>query len=158
MDINIKPFTGIQATEQIKSQSFSKVIGLSMHSHPSYAKQMLRAGATGYVTKNSSTNEIFTAVREAAKGNKYICSEIKTIISDEMMSNNRDEPSVRSLTEREMQIIHLIRDGLSSKEIATSIGITLKTVEVHRHNILKKLKIKNSSMLVSYMYTNAGLI
>ena len=157
MDINIKPFSGIKATEKIKAMCGSKVIGLSLHSHPSYAKQMIRAGATGYVTKNSSTKEIFAAVTEVAKGNKYICDEVKTNISVQLLDNSSEVSSIGLLTEREIEVIHLVKEGLSSKEIASSISVSLKTVEVHRHNILKKLKLKNSSKLVNFIYSNAGM-
>jgi len=144
MDINMPPFNGFEATEQIRKVSpESKVIGVSMHSQPAYAKKMLQVGARGYVTKNSSKEEMFNAITEVYSGNKYVCDEIKTIISDQLLDDNQDVPSVNSLTEREMQIIHHIREGHSSKEIATHLDISLKTVEVHRHNILKKLKLKN---------------
>ena len=158
MDINIKPFSGIKAIEKIKAMSCSKVIGLSLHSHPSYAKQMIRAGAIGYVTKNSSSKEIFTAISEAARGSKYICDEIKTNISDQLLDNGGEKPSVGLLTEREIEVIHLVREGFSSKEMASMLSVSLKTVEVHRHNILKKLKLKNSSKLVDFIYANAGML
>jgi DNA-binding NarL/FixJ family response regulator len=159
MDINMPPFNGFEATEQIRKVSpESKVIGVSMHSQPAYAKKMLQVGARGYVTKNSSKEEMFNAITEVYSGNKYVCDEIKTIISDQLLDDNQDVPSVNSLTEREMQIIHHIREGHSSKEIATHLDISLKTVEVHRHNILKKLKLKNSASLVNFINSSAGYV
>jgi len=129
-----------------------------MHSQPAYAKKMLQVGAKGYVTKNSSKEEMFTAITEVFKGNKYVCDEIKTIISDQLLDENQDVPSINSLTEREIQIINHIREGLSSKEIANRLEISLKTVEVHRHNVLKKLKLKNSASLVNFINSNAGYV
>ncbi len=159
MDINMPPFNGFEATEQIRKVSpDSKIIGVSMHSQPAYAKKMLQVGARGYVTKNSSKEEMFNAITEVYNGNKYVCDEIKTIISDQLLDDNQDAPSVNSLTEREMQIIHHIREGHSSKEIATQLDISLKTVEVHRHNILKKLKLKNSASLVNFINSSAGYV
>jgi DNA-binding NarL/FixJ family response regulator len=159
MDINMPPFNGFEATEQIRKLSpESKIIGVSMHSQPAYAKKMLQVGARGYVTKNSSKEEMFNAITEVYNGNKYVCDEIKTIISDQLLDDNHDAPSINSLTEREMQIIHHIREGHSSKEIATQLDISLKTVEVHRHNILKKLKLKNSASLVNFINSSAGYV
>ena len=159
MDINMAPFNGFEATEKIRKVSpESKVIGVSMRSQPAYAKKMLQVGARGYVTKNSSKEEMFNAITEVFKGNKYVCDEIKTIISDQLLDDNHDTPSINSLTEREMQIIHHIREGHSSKEIATQLDISLKTVEVHRHNILKKLKLKNSASLVNFINSSAGYV
>ena len=126
-----------------------------MHSQPAYAKKMLQMGARGYVTKNSSKEEMIQAILEVHQGNKYICDEIKNIISDQLLDEKENSPNINTLTEREMQIINLIKEGLSSKEIANSLNISLKTVEVHRHNILKKLKLKNSASLVNFINTSA---
>ena len=159
MDINMTPFSGLEATQRIRKISpGSKVIGVSMHSQPAYAKKMLQMGARGYVTKNSSKEEMIKAILEVNHGNKYICDEIKNIISEQLLDEKEDTPNINALTEREMQIINFIKEGLSSKEIATSLNISLKTVEVHRHNILKKLKLKNSASLVNFINTNATYI
>ena len=156
MDINMMPFTGFEATEKIRKLSpASKIIGVSMHSQPAYAKKMLQVGATGYVTKNSSREEMFKAIIEVYKGNKYICDEIKNIISHQMLDEKNEEPNIHSLTEREVQIINFIKQGDSSKEIADTLDISLKTVEVHRHNILKKLRLKNTAALVNFI-NNTG--
>ncbi len=152
MDINIMPISGFDATERIRKVSpKTRVIGVSMHSQPAYAKKMLQIGARGYVTKNSSKEEMIMAILEVHAGNRYICDEIKNNISELVMDDNRDTPNVNALTEREIQIINLIKEGQSSKEIAANLNISLKTVEVHRHNILKKLKLKNSASLVNFI-------
>ncbi len=156
MDINMTPFSGLEATQKIRKISpASRIIGVSMHSQPAYAKKMLQMGARGYVTKNSSKEEMIKAILEVNEGNKYICDEIKNIISDQLLDEKEKSPNINTLTEREMQIINLIKEGLSSKEIATNLNISLKTVEVHRHNILKKLKLKNSASLVNFINTSA---
>lgn len=159
MDINMTPISGFEATEKIRKVSpTSKIIGVSMHSQPAYAKKMLQIGARGYVTKNSSKEEMIKAILEVQNGNKYICDEIKNNISELVLEENKDTPNVNALTEREIQIINLIKEGFSSKEIATQLNISLKTVEVHRHNILKKLKLKNSASLVNFINNTATYI
>ena len=126
MDINMMPISGFEATEKIRKVSpASKIIGVSMHSQPAYAKKMLQIGARGYVTKNSSKEEMMKAILEVHQGNKYICEEIKNNISELVLEENRDVPNVNALTEREIQIINLIKDGQSSKEIANHLNISL---------------------------------
>lgn len=152
MDINLTPFSGFEATEKIlKFSPQSRVIGVSMHSQPAYAKKMLQIGAKGYVTKNSSKEEMIKAIMEVHDGNKYVCEEIKNNISEMILEDNNETPNVNTLTEREIQIINLIREGQSSREIAGKLNISLKTVEVHRHNVLKKLRLKNSASLVNFI-------
>ena len=159
MDINMIPFSGFEATEKIRKQSpSSKIIGVSMHSQPAYAKKMLQSGAMGYVTKNSSREEMMKAILEVHSGKKYICEEIKNIISEQLMDESSDTPNVNALTEREIQIINYIREGLSSKEMAVVLNISLKTVEVHRHNILKKLKLKNAASLVNFINSSGNYV
>ncbi|HTL07245.1 MAG TPA: response regulator transcription factor [Chitinophagaceae bacterium] len=155
MDINIAPFSGIEA---VKRMTPSRVIGLSMHAHPAYAKKMMKAGAMGYITKNSSKEEIFAGIREVVKGNRFICSEIKDMLSHETLTEAETAPHIGLLTRRELEIAGFISEGLSSKEIAGQLQVALKTIEVHRHNILKKLKLKNASNLVNFMHVNAGFI
>src|SRR5690606_35998388 len=155
MDINMAPMSGLDATMQIRKISpTSKVIGVSMHSQPAYAKKMLSIGARGYVTKNSSKEEMIKAILEVEKGNKYICDEVKNIISEQLLEDTQ-APSINLLSERELQIIKLIKQGSSSKEISTELDISLKTVEVHRHNILKKLNLKNTASLVNFINNSA---
>ncbi|WP_126969545.1 response regulator [Gynurincola endophyticus] len=155
LDINMAPINGFDVLKSIRKLSpGSKVIGISMHSQPSYAKKMLRLGARGYVTKNSPRQEMLDAIREVHNGNIYICQEVKNILSEQILTDEDEFPGLKTLSERELEVIHLIRDGLSSKEVAHRLQIAIKTVEVHRHNILKKLKVKNTASLINYINAN----
>ncbi|MES1223451.1 MAG: response regulator transcription factor [Bacteroidota bacterium] len=156
MDINMTPFNGFEATEKILSVSpVSKVIGVSMHMDSAYAKRMIRSGASGYLTKNSSKEEMFNAIDEVLKGNKYLCNEIRTDISHQYLEKAEDAAGSNSLTRREIQICKYVCTGLASREIASRLNISVKTVEVHRYKILKKLKLKNSVMLINFFNTQA---
>jgi len=155
MDINMLPFSGIEATRQIREISpDTKIIGVTMHSQPAYAKKMLQLGASGYVTKNSSKEEMVEAILQVSEGKKFICEEIKELISEASEDTGMIE-AVNTLTEREMDVINLIKNGNSSKDISIKLQISIKTVEVHRHNILKKLKLKNAAALIHYMYASS---
>jgi len=157
LDINMAPLNGFDVLKMIRKLSpGSKVIAVSMHSQPAYAKKMLRLGAKGYVTKNSPKQEMLDAITEVNKGNIYICQEVKNILSDQMLGEEDTAAGLNQLSEREIEVINQIREGLSSKEIAEKLGISIKTVEVHRHNILKKLKVKNTASLINYI-NSSGL-
>ncbi len=90
------------------------------------------------------------AINDVNEGNIYICQEVKNILSDQMLGED-EGAGLNLLSEREIEVINQIKDGLSSKEIADKLGISIKTVEVHRHNILKKLKVKNTASLINYI-------
>jgi DNA-binding NarL/FixJ family response regulator len=153
MDVNMTPVNGFDATKQIRKFSpGSKVIGVSMHSMPAYAKRMLQLGAMGYVTKNSPKDEMITAILEVHDGRKYICDEVKNILAQQELDEGTPASTdMNNLSRRELDIIQLIKEGLSSKEIALQLDISLKTVEVHRYNILKKLNLRNTAALVNFI-------
>jgi DNA-binding NarL/FixJ family response regulator len=155
MDINMPGINGIEATEQIKKISpESKIIGVSLHTQPTYARKMMQKGAMGYVTKNSSREEMFKAIEEVYEGKKYICEEIKNILSEQVLSGDDQPTGLNTLSQREIQVISLIKKGNSSKEIAEALEISVKTVEVHRYNILKKLNLKNAAALVHFIHNS----
>ncbi|HEX4876630.1 MAG TPA: response regulator transcription factor [Chitinophagaceae bacterium] len=152
MDINMSPVNGFDATKLVRQYSpSSKVIGISMHSMPAYARKMLQLGAMGYVTKNSSKDELIKAIIEVSNNKKYICDEVKNILAQQELEEENGKTDLNSLSRREIDIVKLIKEGLSSREIATKLDISLKTVEVHRYNILKKLNLKNSAALVNFI-------
>lgn len=152
LDINLSAASGFDAVPLIRQQSpATHIIGVSMNNQPAYAKKMLKLGAKGYITKNSSFDEILTAIEEVMKGKLYVCGEIKHILSEEMIQEPNDKPTVSDLTKRETEIVMLIKKGLSSKEIGMHLDISLRTAEVHRHNILKKMNLKNTASLVNFI-------
>ena len=118
LDININPFSGIEATKMIKKLApGTRIIGVSMHNQPSFAKKMMRNGAMGYVTKNSSKQEMYDAIKSVMEGQKYICAEIQKNITNQMLVDE-DDNKLSTLTEREIEIIKLIKNGMTNKEIA----------------------------------------
>jgi two-component system invasion response regulator UvrY len=155
MDVNLPGMNGIEAVPSVRKFSpVSKILGVSCHTFPDIAKKMIYAGASGYVTKNSSKDEMFHAIFELMKGNRYICKEIKSLIDERI--NGVDDPKIRmsSLSTREIEIISAVRDGFTSKEIAEQLRLASKTVEIHRYKILKKLKLRNTAELVDFFNKN----
>lgn len=152
MDINMTPVNGFEVTKLIRKCSpGSKIIGISMHSMPAYARRMLQMGAMGYVTKNSSKEELMKAITEVSEGRKYVCEEVKNILAQQELVEEGGLPDMNILSRREIEIVLLIKEGMSSKEVALRLDISLKTVEVHRYNILKKLSLKNTAALVNFI-------
>jgi DNA-binding NarL/FixJ family response regulator len=155
MDVNLPGINGIDATQKvIQFAPGTKVLGVSMHTQPAYARKMMQNGASGYVTKNSSRDEMFQAIIEINKGNKYICTEIKNILSEQMVNGDDPQKTMNSLSQREMEIVAFIQKGMSSKEIADLLFVSVKTIEVHRYNILRKLNMKNAAALVNFVNKN----
>ena len=157
LDINMQPVNGFVTAKRICHYSpASKIIGLSMYSLPAYAKKLLQNGAKGYITKNSSKEEMIDAILQVYDGHTYICNEIKTLLAHQQPKGKLgSKRKTNALTQREMDIIMLIKQGNSSREIAEKLTITYKTVEVHRYNILKKLNLKNTALLVNFINTNS---
>lgn len=154
LDINLPKASGMDAVPLIRKFSpGTRIISVSMHSQPAYAKKMIQLGAKGYVTKNSSHQEIFTAIDEVMNGRSYLCTEIKDILSEQVINDEFGGPGIKDLSLREIEIIKLIKQGLSSKEIAAKLNLSYRTVEVHRHNILKKLKLSNTAALINFINT-----
>jgi two-component system invasion response regulator UvrY len=152
LDINMEPMDGFKVLKIIRMLSpMSKIIGLSMRSEPANVKKFLRLGAKGYVTKNSPREEMILAIEEVNKGNTYICAEVRPLLAKQATEGEGEAPDLNSLTERELRILGLLSAGGSSKEIAEKLGIAVKTAEVHRHNILKKMKVKSTVALVLYV-------
>ena len=154
LDINLAEGSGLDAVPLIRKFSpGTRIIAVSMHNEPAYVKKMMKMGARAYVTKNSSHEEMFKAIEEVMAGRIYLCAEITSILADKALRTEINEPTVRDLSLREIEIIKLIKNGMSSKEISSQLNIATRTVEVHRHNILKKLKLKNTAALINYINT-----
>lgn len=153
MDINLPGINGIEATKIICANFPSvKVIGISLHTHISYAKRMMHNGAWGYLTKTSGLSEMLIAIQIVYKGEIYLCKELQGEIVSKSFIQNDTESKVRLLSGREREVTHFIKQGFYSREIAATLGITVKTVNAHRSNILKKLKLKNAAELVQFIH------
>ena len=154
MDVSLPGMNGIEATEAIRKVSpESKILGVSLHTQPSYARKMMLKGAAGYLTKNSPKEEMFTAICEVAAGKKYVCREIQNILSEQLINEDKGT-GINDLSGRELEIISMLKKGLSSREIGDKLNISPKTVEVHRYNILRKLNLKNTAALVNFINNN----
>ena len=155
MDINIQPLSGIDATKLVKKYSpGTKIIGVSMHNQPSFAKRMLKNGALGYVTKSSQKSEMFEALLSVNEGKVFVCKEIQENLSKQVFEDD-EAPDFSKLSEREIDILKEIKEGLSSKEIAEKLFLSVRTVEVHRSNILKKLNLKNTPSLLKLVHNSS---
>ncbi len=151
LDINLSNESGFDAVPLIRKYSpGTRIIAVSMHNQPAYAKKMMNLGVKGYITKNSPRVEMYLAIQEVMNGKIYLCAEIRELISDKSQGQEPSNP-LTALSIREIDIIKLIKEGHSSKEIADKLYISQRTVEVHRHNILKKLGLKNTPALVSFI-------
>jgi DNA-binding NarL/FixJ family response regulator len=118
-----------------------------MHNQLSFAKRMIAKGAKGYVTKNSPKDEMYQAIEEVMAGKTYICKEIASRFTDSFMTS--DETSrLQTITQREMEIIKLLKQGMTTEEIAAKLFLSPRTVDTHRGKILKKLGLKNSISLI----------
>jgi DNA-binding NarL/FixJ family response regulator len=137
-----------------KNGSGARVIGLTMYNNVISAKRLLTLGAMGYLTKNSSKEEMKEAIIEVNSGKKYICNEIKNVLAQQELEEDSEASLVNSLSRREIEIVQYVKQGLSSREIALQLDIGMKTVEVHRYNILRKLHLKNSASLINFFNVN----
>lgn len=155
MDINMPGTDGMEATRRIgQCAPATKVIAVTSHTQPAYARRMMQCGALGYVTKTSPASEFFSAIQAVTSGQRYICQQIKDRFTEEVLSGGGAPAALQSLTAREREIIGLVREGWSSAQIAQQLFVSEKTVEVHRYNILKKLDLKNTPALINYINTN----
>ena len=159
MDIAMRDMNGIEATRQIKKENPDiKIIALSMHSERQIVVGIFRAGASGYLLKDSTSTELIKAIRTIYRGRNYLSQKISNIVLQEIsdVKKDSDENGIEVLTNRENEILQLISEGNSTKRIAEVLFISPKTVETHRANIMEKLNIHNLPELTKYAI-RAGL-
>jgi len=150
LDISLPGISGLDVLKQIKSlKPDLPVLMLSMYPEEQYAVRTLRAGASGYLTKESASFELIRAIREVAKGKKYITISLaeKIAVSWEICG---DRPLHEALSDREYQVLCLIASGKTVKEISRMLSLSDKTVSTHRSRLLKKMDMRNSAQLILY--------
>lgn len=150
LDIRMPNLTGIEVVEKLRSQNnFVKIVMLSMHESEEYVLKSIRAGADGYLLKGSSKEEFLKAVHTVANGGKYFSGDISSILIGQLSNPVTSLETKQSLdedmmiTKREKEILKLLLSGKGNKEIAEALDISKRTAEVHRFNLMKKLKVKN---------------
>jgi DNA-binding NarL/FixJ family response regulator len=142
--------TGIEVVEKLRSQNnLVKIVMLSMHESEEYVLKSIRAGADGYLLKGSSKEEFLKAVHTVANGGKYFSGDISSILIGQLsnpvaaMETKQSLDEDMMITKREKEILKLLLSGKGNKEIAEALDISKRTAEVHRFNLMKKLKVKN---------------
>jgi len=153
MDVTMPDMNGIEAARKIVTEVPGvKVIALSMHSDRRFVLGMLEAGASGYLMKDCAFDELAKAVRSVATGQTYLSPSIADVLVKGYLDKVNEKISVaRSpLTEREREILQLLAEGRSSKEIAAHLGVSVKTVETHRRNMMQKLNMRSVAELTKY--------
>jgi len=153
MDIGMPDLNGIEATRQIVHDSPQvKVIGLSMHSGRKFVVEMLRAGASGYLLKDCALEELTTAVQTVSEGKMYLSPAITDVVVENYVRNaaEKSRSAFSLLSQREREVLQLMAEGKTTKEIALHLHISPKTVEGHRLRLMTKLNMDSVAKLTKY--------
>ncbi len=153
MDISMPLLNGIEATRQIKCLPDKiEVLVLSMHDDEGYIRQALTAGALGYILKDASARELIDAIRAINKGEAVLSSAITRLVIEDYLRFGEIRPTDENdcLTPREREVLQLIAEGYTNKQIAKMLNISIKTVQVHRTNMMKKLDLHDRGELIKY--------
>ncbi|AUC16135.1 DNA-binding response regulator [Tenacibaculum sp. SZ-18] len=161
LDINMPKLDGIGVLKTFRNRSFQqKTIILSGLSDPKIVQEMIALGANGFIEKGSASEHIIQAIKTVHRGEQYYSDEIKDSLFDLYINEAKTDEAIKNsvsdepLTEREVEVLKLITQELSTAEIANKLNITVKTIETHRRNLYKKLKVKNVVGLAIYAVKN----
>lgn len=153
MDISMPELNGIEATREIQREAPGvRVIALSMHSAKRYVTEMFRAGASGYLLKDCDFDELARAVRTVAEGKTYVSPSVSSVVVEDLVRKERktEATAFSLLTQREREVLQLLAEGRTTKQIALRLHISPKTVEAHRLRVMNKLEIDNVAQLTKY--------
>ena len=150
LDISFPGRSGVDILKQLKcSKPKLPVLILSMYPEEQYAIRSLKAGASGYLTKESASDELIAAIRQVTKGKKYITASLAERLVFELEKEYEDKPH-EVLSDREYQVMCLIASGKTVKEIAEALSLSVKTISTHRSRILRKMAMENNAQLTHY--------
>ena len=156
MDVTMPELNGIEATRRLlKAVPKTRVLALSMHKDSVYVREILRAGAKGYLLKDSSESEFLRAVRSVSLGKGYLSPEVADAVLDDYRKHVTDP--IDLLSTREREVLQMIAESRTNKEIATALNLSVYTVEAHRGRIMEKLNMHSIGELVRFAVRN-GLI
>jgi len=161
MDVAMPLLNGLEATKQIlKNRPGSKILVLTSYGDDDCIEQLMRAGAAGYLIKQTAANELLKAIREVYRGNAFFSPAIAKRLRDqcrEAFSTGNTGRKIGQLTSRESEVLQLIAEGFSNKQIASELGISIKTVEKHRQQVMNKLSVHDVAGLTRYAISK-GLV
>ena len=158
VDIGMPLLNGLDAGEQLKAlHPEIKIIYLTQSREPRYAVEAFRRKASGYLLKDSAASELTTAIREALRGRSYVSPSIAKGMLDHVSNPNTEEAGLRELSAREREVLQLLAEGKSMKEVAAVLGISPRTVEFHKYRIMELLGVRTNAELVQYAIKH-GLI
>ena len=154
VDLSLKASSGLELIKQIRAQSLKiKVLVFTMRDEGIYAERALRAGADGYITKEEGTEKAIQAVRMLMEGKRYLSDKMADRMMDALTGNTPSgEGAIHSLSDRELEVLELIGNGLGSREIAEKLHLSIKTIESHREHLKAKLGLSRATELVSYAF------
>ena len=151
LDVAIPLLNGIEAARQIrKAWPEARLLFLTMHADPLYLREALQAGALGYLLKSSAAEELHAAVRSALKGETYLTEAIPWQVRDTLSTPTGRMARSTSLTDRQKEVLQLLAEGRSNKEIAAVLGVSVKTVEFHRGQIMRTLGVHTTAELTRF--------
>jgi two-component system response regulator NreC len=154
MDVTMPRLNGLEATRQIKKLFPQvKVLALTMYTNEEYISQALHAGASGYVVKQAAPAELLSAIQAVQRGDSFLSPSVSKTVIEEYLKHadqSAGEGLPEKLTDREREVLQLLAEGCSAREIADRLQISVKTVGVHRTNLMDKLKIHSTTELVKY--------
>ena len=158
LDIDMPNMSGLIATEVLRKELEQvKVLILSMHQSSDYMLRTLQSGARGYVLKDASTEELVKAIESVDAGGTFFSPEITRLALNHFVQGTGDGTDLAELTNREREVLALVADGFSNKDIASNLGLGVRTVETHREHIMRKLHVHNVAGLTRLAIAN-GLI
>jgi len=154
MDIGMAGMSSFEATRQIrKERPDTRVVFLSMYDDEDYVSECVEMGASGYILKESPSDQLLTAIREVHRGGSFLSPRLLSRLVDDFRTGGHAsgrQPRFGTLTKREREILKMLAEGKSVKEIATGFDLSVKTVEAHKFNLMRKLDIHNKAQLVQY--------
>jgi two-component system response regulator NreC len=154
MDVGMPLLNGIEATKAIlKEQPNTVVIILSMHADETYVMRALKAGARGYLLKDSAAGDLLNAIQAVSQNKSYFSPKVSHILAEDyvrVLKQKGEVDTYELLTDREREILQLLAEGKANKEVATTLNISPYTVETHRKHILEKLNLHNPAELILY--------
>ncbi len=155
LDISMPVKSGLDVLKELKEKKPGlNILMLSIHPEEHYALRVLKAGASGYLTKESAPDELITAIRRVSQGRKYITLSLAEKLALDV-EHPKDKPPHETLSEREYKVMCMIGSGKSMKEIGSELFLSIKTISTYRTRILKKMDLRNNSELIRYVVENS---